>query len=264
VRTAILLAAVGCSGSSAPPANVAAEGTVRVGAGEPVGWLALAPAPGDRNASWLPTVDAAAAVPWSDGIEPGLATGATFDAIASAGAIGHVTARSAIKVSYGCDDNKLDVVPLDGPRFAPGPVWVLPAGGAAAWRPAPVHIVPTRATSKQRVYTIGPIAITLTAIDDRSGVAQVSRDGITLTTFDIARGEMDGDEGTFDLAGAAPSLGVPSPIGAWQLGGGVAAPFLIAVTTPSHEGFHLSAYLVEMRAIREVEAMSRYLYSCAF
>ncbi|MCW5806273.1 MAG: hypothetical protein KIT31_28160 [Deltaproteobacteria bacterium] len=235
---------------------------MRLSEREPLGWLTLAPA-GSRGSCRARPRHRGGYVPWGEDIEAGLASGGELDALdAAPGARPHrVRVGTATKVKYGCDDNRLDVVPLAGPSFREGVVWVLPPGGAAAWTPAAMAITVKSSTPKQRAFAIGGVVLTLTATDPMHGVLQISRDGTTVLTVDFEHGAMEGDESELDLAGG---VGVPEPVAAWRLGEGADAPLLVATATPSHEGVHLAAYLVEARTSREVDAMTRYLYLCAF
>jgi hypothetical protein len=80
-------------------------------------------------------------------------------------------------------------------------------------------------------------------------------------TVEISRGEMNGAAPTpLDLR--RPGVAIPEPAGAWSFGEG--GPVLLVLLVPSYEGVHLQPFLVEEAGARELPAMARYLYRCAF
>jgi len=245
--------ALGACSTPAPPAprNVAApSATLRLAASAPLGSLALAPA--TTHDGWIPVATASAVAPGSS-----VPAGTSVTAIGTGAAV-QLTAGPATRLPYGCDNNQIDVVPLAGPRIAPGVVWLLPAG--AAWTPTALPITSSRTPAASQ-FTIGPLTLDLRRRDAVRGTLTITRAGRAIYTAPFERGAMEGaDASPIDLTEDGP--GIPQPVAAWALA--PRGPVLVVLLQPGYEGVTLAPVLVEVDAAREVEAMSLYLYRCAF
>jgi hypothetical protein len=240
----------------APPAQ-----RVHVAATDSLGWLALAPTPkrNDKAPSWLPVDDHHPLL--IPGAAEGLLPGAVLTAIATRGGPTRAVAGAPTSIHYGCDQNQLDIVPLTGDHLAPGVVWLLHTSVPSTWSPAPLDIASSRATATERHYTVGPLGFDLQRRDDTHGTLAITHEGRTVHTAPFERGEMEGaDASPLDLSGEGP--GIPAPVAAWSIAPG--GPFLVVVVQPGYEGVTLSPWLIDDEAARPIEAMSLYLYSCAF
>ncbi len=262
----LLLAAAACSSQPAPgpqnvPQNVASAAGPRVtiAPDQPLGWIGFAPRPARDPSDWIPAGSGAVLVPLP---ADGLATGTTLSAIDTADRITRVTAGAPAKVPYGCDDNQLDVLAFTGAPSAPGAVWLLPPAAPPSWSPRSLAIAsPVTATEDRRRDTVGPLSLELARTDRTRGTLAIVRDGRTLHTLAISRGEMEGaDAGPLDLR--SPGVGIPAPVAAWSLA--ETGPILLVLLVPSYEGLHLKPLLVEADRARELPAMASYLYRCAF
>lgn len=192
----------------------------------------------------------------------GLAAGTTLRAIDARGGIAQVTSAGPTRVRYGCDDQQLDMIAFTGGASAPGPVWLLPPGAPASWRPRALAIERAgEATEARRRDTVGPLTLVLV----RSGAARatlaIARGGRVLHTAAIVRDEMAGaDPAPLDLR--YPGVAIPEPVAAWSFADG--GPVLLVLEVPSYEGVHLTPILVEDDRARELPMLAAYLYRCAF
>ncbi len=270
VRAALLLiVAAACSSQPAPvpqnaPQNVAnaASPRVTIAPDQALGWIGIAPRPARDAGDWIPAGAQAVIVPTP---ADGLVAGATLSAIDVTGRVRRVTAGAPAKVPYGCDDHQLDVLGFTGEPAAPGPVWLLPPGAPASWRPGALPITsPVAATEARRRDTVGPLSLVLERTDrpdPTHGTLTIVRDGRTLHTAAISRGEMEGAAAApLDLR--HPGIAIPTPVAAWSFADG--GPILLVLLVPSYEGLHLKPILVEHDGARELPAMTSYLYTCAF
>lgn len=239
--------------------NVAAAADVRVAPTDPLGWIGLSPAPAPTaDASYLPiTTQHAVVVPH----DPGRPLPPRVAAVATRGAIARFTTGAVTRLRYGCEDNTLELVPLAGPRVPPGPVWVLPPRMPAGWQPTPLALRAGRASAAARTYVAEPLTIELARQDASRGTLTIARAGRTIHTRPFERHRMEGaDPSPIDLAEGGP--GIPEPIAAWSIAPG--GPILLVLSQPGYEGVTLAALLVEAERARPVDALTTYLYACAF
>ncbi len=261
VCAALVLAAACSSRPAEPPQNVASTAGPRVtiAPDQAIGWIGLAPERAPEPGDWIPAGTQAVLVPMP---AEGLAGGVTVPAIDTAGRVARVTAGAPSKVPYGCDDNQLDVLPFTGGRLAPGAVWLLPPEAPATWSPRQLAIAsPASATEERRRDTVGPLALELERVERTRGTLKIVREGRTLHSLAIERGEMAGaDDTPLDLR--QPGIAIPVPVAAWSFAD--RGPILLVLLVPSYEGVHVKPYLVEDERARELGDMGMYLYRCAF
>jgi hypothetical protein len=240
---------------------------------EPLGWLAVAPvAPtaGDHDgeAYWLPADDSAALMLLPDGT-PEPPRGAQVLAVPLRGEPVKLVIGERRTVRYGCDDNQLEGVALQGPPGMtaeqlppPGPVWILPnTSRAAAWKPSGLEVAPTELSPDKRVWTVGPMTFALTVKDRNHATFTAGLGSVWLMQRELERPLMAGaDDVRIDLTQLVP--GMPQVAAAFSMEPG--GPMVIVLATPGYEGTQLSTLLYDGAGLREVEAMQRYLYACAF
>lgn len=265
MRAALLfILAIGCNSTprDTHPANVSSSSTLRVSATDPLGTIGLAtyPSHGVADHAFIPiSAEHTLVVPGETTIKPG-------DPVTALGLTGEPTRYTALaptKILFGCDGNMLDVTPLRGPRLPPGPAWILPTPLPAGWSPAPLAIRRTSAAPASSRYTIGPLTLDLVRHAPLRGSLTITREGRTVHAKKFERQLMDGappEMRTIDLSSSGP--GIPLPVGAWTIAPN--GPVLLALLQPGWEGATIEALLVETASTQPVEAMSLYLYSCAF
>ncbi len=225
-----------------------------------IGWLALAPTlkRDDKAPAWLPIDDHSLLVP---GPAEGLLAGTVFTAIATRGTPTRVVAGTLGKIPYGCDQNQLDVITFTADHLAPGLVWLVPDSAPRTWSPTPLDITSSRATQTQRRYAVGPLGLELVRHGPTKGTLTLTHEGRTLHTEPFERGEMEGAAPSpLDLSSTGP--GIPAPVAAWSFA--PSGPFLVVLEQPGYEGVTLAPWLVDDEAAHLLQAMSLYLYSCAF
>lgn len=264
-RSLLALTAIAACGRPPPPivANTAEAATPTLAPAQPLGWLGFGTtaARGDDGPSYAPASAAHALV--ATATDPALP--ARVEVVPGRGAVEAFTRGERTKVPYGCDGNQLEVTAFDGPRIAPGVAWILPPGRPASWAPAPLAITSRTATAGRRGYTIGPLAVELERTAPLAGTLTIARDGGVIHRQPFDRVVMDGaDDAPIDLTFGGP--GVPEPAAAWALAGAGASgePILLVLLVPGYEGVSLHALVVEASAARGLDAMSQYLYACAF
>lgn len=240
---------------------------------EPLGWLAVAPvalaaADGDRAAYWLPADDSAALMLLPDGT-PQPPRGTQVLAVPMRGEPMKLVVGERRSVRYGCDDNQLDAVALYGPAGTAaeplppsGPVWILPnTSRAAAWKPSGLEVAPAELSPDKRMWTVGPLTFALTVRDRSHATFTAGIGAAWLMQRDLERPLMAGaDDVRIDLTQDVP--GMPQLAGAFSMEPG--GPIVVILATPGYEGTQLSTLLYDGAGLREVEAMQRYLYACAF
>jgi hypothetical protein len=266
VLPALVLSAVAACAASPPVATTdgpPASPRVAIARDQALGWIGLAPRPARDPGDWLPVGRQAVLVPMpTDRPTAGLAAGTTLRAIDARGSTTQVTSAGPTRVPYGCDDQQLDMIAFTGGALAPGPVWLLPPGAPASWRPRALAIARAgEATKARRRDTVGPLTLELV----RSGAARatlaIARQGRVLHTAAIVRDEMAGaDPAPLDLR--HPGVAIPELVAAWSFAD--AGPVLLVLEVPSYEGVHLTPLLVEDDRVRELPALAAYLYRCAF
>jgi hypothetical protein len=258
---ALLLATACASQPAGPPQNVASAASphVTIASDQALGWIGIAPRPVREPGDWIPAGAQAVLVPMpADGLD----VGATLSAIDTTGSVTRVTAGAPTKVPYGCEHQQLDVLPFDGDKSAPGPVWLLPPTAPAIWSPRSLAIMsPVAATEVRRRDTVGPLSLELERSDATHGTLTIARDGRVLHTAAISRGAMAGAPPD-PLDFQHPGVAIPMPAAAWSFVDG--GPILVVLQVPSYEGLHLTPILVESDGARELPAMATYLYRCAF
>ncbi len=263
VGTELLLIVAAACGSQPPavPQNGAdtARPQITIATDQALGWIGIAPLPARDAGNWIPAADHAvlAVMP-----AQGLAAGATLSAVDTVGRVAKVTAGPPARVPYGCEDQQLEVLTFTGARSAPGPVWLLPPSAPATWAPRSLAIVsPATATEARRRDTVGPLSLELERTDATHGTLKIVRDGRTLHTVTIARGELAGaDPSPLDLR--RPGVAIPVPVAAWSVVDN--GPILLVLLVPSYEGTNLKPILVQETGTRELPEMGVYLYQCAF
>ncbi len=180
------------------------------------------------------------------------------------GARGTFTSVEPTKIDYGCDGNQLAVTPLVGPaQLEPGIAWALhdPVVRPAAQAP------PSAITESMATYGFGELTIYVqrdTKKLDR-GLLRFLIDDTEVAAAGFVRTLMDGADptlATIDLNNGGP--GVPIPLAAWSIDGSGHPPFLVAIERPGWEGTSIEAWLVEAHSAKQIEAMTAYLYQCAF
>lgn len=244
------------------PSNVAEATVVRVAPTDPLGWIGLATVPARTDELAYIPVNAAhpLVVPVADHAAPA----GTVSVVGMRGTPTPFTAGAKTQIRFGCEDNQLDVIPFAGPRLPPGPAWILPPNPPPTWAPAPLAITQTRATPAASQYAIGPLTLDLARTQDPlRGTLTITRDGRKVHTAPFERQLMDGAEpsmATLDLSEYGP--GIPTPVGAWAIAAD--GPFLLAVLQPGWEGVTLAPLLVDDAGAHPIEAMTMYLYYCAF
>ena len=262
----MLLLLLACSSPREhPPSNVAAPTAVRVRPTDPLGAIGLATAPGPGPTEAPIAIVSRAhpvVVPGTERTLP-----ASVAAIGARGGVVRFTAGAPARVPFGCDDHQLDVLPLAGPRLPPGPVWILPPAPPPTWAPAPLAITATTTSTTARGYAVGPLTVELVRDRDPSrGTLTIARAGRPIYSAPFERVLMDGAEpamATLDLA--EPGPGIPAPIAAWSIAAGAPnGPILLVLLRPSWEGYALEAVLVDAASAAPINALSTYLYSCAF
>ena len=251
---------------AAPPAPsnaVASSPTVTLAVNQPLGWIALATTPAPVDDSWLP-VSAQLGVVIA---APADTLPARVTAIDVRGATTSLVPGAPTRLPYGCDNNALEVRPLEAAgatraRLAPGPVWLLPPAAPVTWEPAAVPVRSTHADPTRRSYAAGPLAFELSRSPDPTrGRFQIFRAGRQVHEAPITHGEMEGaDAGPLDLSRGGP--GIPAPVGVWSLS--PSGPFLVALLHPGYEGVTLSALVVDATTTTVRDDLVTYLYACAF
>jgi hypothetical protein len=249
---------------------------------EGLGYLALsmwsaastASGAGDSPLHWLPAQDSGGTILLLDGTaEP--KPGDEVTAVPSLGAPARLVVGEHTKVKYGCDDNSLEGValtaapaknqPAAAPAsagLAPGPVWIIPDSPASAsWQPSGLEVAPRELSPQKRVWAVGSLEIALTVKDRSHATFAAAAGSAWVMSREVERAMMEGAEDVaIDLTQDVP--GMPSVVAAFSFM--PMGPILVVVATPGYEGTQLSALVYDGLALREVETMQRYLYSCAF
>ncbi len=244
----LVLSLVACSSSphGDPPAphNTASPSTgFALAPSDPLGALAFVADSAPAYAAVSPTADVPART--------------SVSAIAN-GSVITLVAAPRLKIAYGCDGNALEVTPFNGPRLPPGLVWILPPN--PRFTPAALPITAAR-TATAAHFTLGPLVVDLARRDAAHGTLVITRDGRTIHTAPFERGEMAGAPVTpLDLTADVP--GVPHPVAAWSLT--PTGPFLLVLEEPGFEGTTFAPLLVDATGARPVDALTLYLYRCAF
>jgi len=166
-------------------------------------------------------------------------------------------------VPYGCEHNRLDAIAFTGAQLAPGPVWLLPRGAPARWRPRPIaiEVAPEPASEAHRVDRVGPLTLELARTDATHATLAIAVGKRVLGSFPIERAAMAGaDPGPLDLR--EPGVAIPMPVAAWSIAD--AGPILLVLLVRHYDGVRLWPILVEQGGARELPDMARYLYQCAF
>jgi hypothetical protein len=257
------LAACGSPRAAEPPRNVAPEPGLAISPTQSLGWLGLVPAPtGDSELpSYLPVhaqFPLVLSPPLSGRVEQ------RVSAIGTSGKLTTYKPAAKTQITFGCDNNTLEVTPFIGKRLPPGVAWILPYDAPSTWQPEALALrVEANAPERAR-FTAGPLVIELARTAATTGTLALARGGRTLYTQPFERSTMDGappEALAIDLT-ERDMPGIPSPIGAWSIVPG--GPILVALHTPGWEGSSLSALLVEDDRVRTADALTTYLYRCAF
>lgn len=243
---------------AAPPRNVSSTTTIPPDLGSLV--IVTAPARTDTTPRFVPIttrwplVDPALRMP----------PNTPMQVIDGRGTRGSFTSAEPTKIDYGCDGNQLAVTPLVGPtKLEPGVAWAL---HDAAVRPTG-RLPIINAADAKLVYGLGTLTVTVErdrVKRDRGLVRFVVGDR-EVGAIGFVRTLMDGADpslATIDLRTGGPS--VPIVLAAWSIDGSGNAPYLVAIERPGWEGTSLEAWLVEASAAKQIEAMTAYLYQCAF
>lgn len=264
VLVAVLVAACGTPAPAPPSATATATGptsrvttTARVTATDPLGSLALVTSIDEPTAPFIPRSRTRQVVDPSRKIAPQ----ASVRIVSATRGDGVFTAGSPEKLPFGCDGNQLDVTPLVGPDLAPGLAWILPAN--VTWRPLPLTVAAGKASPTARSYRAGPLHFDLQRVAAARGTTTITLGSTVVAERPFERQLMDGADAslaTIDLVDGGP--GVPVPVAAWAIDRD--GPYLVVVSTPSWEGLGLEALLVDATSATPIEAMSIYLYQCAF
>ncbi|MEZ4363745.1 MAG: hypothetical protein R3B48_26440 [Kofleriaceae bacterium] len=270
VLTVCVLTACGGGGGASTLSSSAATGITPLGVAmpqaEPIGWLAIAPVAvhGDEVPYWVPVDDSAALLFLPEGSgEP--APERAIRAVPARGEPVELTFGGRRAVSYGCEDNALNALALhtnDGSALEPGPVWILPDTDAAAtWAPHGLAVKVAQVDPKQRAWEVGSLTVALTVKDADHAVFAISQGASWLLNRNLERPVMAGaDDAPIDLTKDTP--GMPEVAAAFTMASN--GSVLITLATPGYEGTSLSTLLYDGITVRDVEAMSHYLYSCAF
>jgi hypothetical protein len=186
-------------------------------------------------------------------------------AIDARGAAGTFTSGEPTKIPFGCDGNQLGVTPLAGRApLAPGIAWIQ---FDVAARPKALALSVARKTADTALYVLGDLRIRVERDAQRldRGILRVLASDQEVGASGFARTLMDGADpsmATLDLAEGGP--GIPTPLGGWSIDGSGHLPYLLAIERPGWEGTTIEAWLVERGSLKQIEAMSVYLYQCAF
>ncbi|HVK85694.1 MAG TPA: hypothetical protein VM513_16355 [Kofleriaceae bacterium] len=272
----VLVAACGAPHDSTrtdPPRNVVTTTTVHVAPTDPFGWIGFAPsATNDSDVpSYLPRhvryplvlAGDATRRPYGEVRLPLPASGRVV-AVGTSGGGSTYTAHASMTVPFGCDGNTLEVTPFTGRPLPPGPAWVLPAGAPSTWSPQGHAPRVVSATSDRARFELGPLEIELVRRTPSEGDLVVKRGTRTVYSAEFTRTAIDGADPaslTVDLLDR-DTPGIPSPIGGWTIAPG--GPILVVFHTPSWEGSHLTALLVDDEHANAVLSLAQYLYRCAF
>ncbi|MDX2092514.1 MAG: hypothetical protein SFX73_31915 [Kofleriaceae bacterium] len=261
-----LLVVAACSAPQpgAPPHNVAPPEGLRIPRSQSLGAFGIAPAPsGDSELPGFIPVHAAYRLITTPAMP--VRFDKPFLAIGTRGGLSAYTPAPAATIPFGCDNNQLEVTPFVGKPLPPGVVWIMPPEGPPpAWNPEAVPVQVTRSTPERTQFTAGPVVIELARTTPTTGQLTIAHDGRTVHTLPFERSAMDGaDPASMVIDLTERELqGIPSPVGAWSIVPG--GPVLLALHTPGWEGSTLSGILVEDDRVRAEDALSVYLYRCAF
>jgi hypothetical protein len=180
------------------------------------------------------------------------------------GTRGTFTSVEPTTIEYGCDGNQLAVTPLAGTaKLEVGIAWALHDVAVRPSARAPIVV----AQDAKATYGFGELAVTVERDPQKQdrGLMRFLVDNEEVGASGFVRTLMDGADpklATIDIREGGPS--VPVALAAWSIDGSGHAPFLVAVERPGWEGTSLEAWLVEARSAKQIEAMTAYLYQCAF
>lgn len=193
-----------------------------------------------------------------------LAANTTANVVDARGASGTFTSSAPAKIAYGCDGNQLDVTPLAGTAtLSPGVAWALVDRSVRPSASAPIIVtMPAKAA-----YGFGDLSITVErdAKKQDHGQLRFTVNDTTVADVPFERQLMDGADASMkilDMREGGPAI--PVALAAWSIDGSGHAPYLVAIERPGWEGTTLEAWLVEARSAKQLEAMTTYLYQCAF
>lgn len=274
MRLAFVLALCAACGAprdtsrAAPPRNVVTATTVHVEPTDPLGWIGFAPAPTHDSdlPSYLPmhaTYPLVLAVDVARMPHGEVPSNARVAAVGTSGGVTTYTAHAPLTLPYGCDGT-LAVTPFTGRALPPGPVWILPAGAPSAWTPRGHAPRVVSATAERVRFQLGPLVIELVRRTTTEGELVVMRGPRTVHSASFERTAIDGADPAslvLDLLDR-DTPGIPSPIGGWTIAPD--GPVLVSFHTPSWEGSHLTALLVDDERASAVASLAHYLYRCAF
>lgn len=258
------LGVAACGGAQPQaPSNVAPPAGLTIPPTQPLGWLGLAPAPAGESElpSYLPV----------HATFPLIVTPALMDlqapqlsAIGTSGKLTTYQPAVTTQIPFGCDNNELEVTPFIGKRLPPGVAWILPPGAPSTWKPEALPVRVVASAPEQARFTVGALGLELARATDTTGTLSITHAGRTIYTQPFERSLMDGappEASVLDLR-ERDLPGIPSPVGAWSIVPG--GPILLALHTPGWEGSSLSALIVEDERARTADALTTYLYRCAF